>query len=117
MAFVAPGRNEFLKARTNFRTVGQTTTAETLYTFIGKYGRVQLAGAADHVELHNVGSAANAHGRSGDDADDIALPDQPLFQQTFFCEAGQRIDFLDVHDAARRDAPEERHAPASFHFG
>src|SRR6516225_5813924 len=68
------------------------------------------------MKLHDVGCAANAHGCTRNDADDIALTDQPLFQQTFLRKAGQGVDFLDVHDAARRDTPEEGHAPTSFHF-
>ena len=76
-----------------------------------------LCRAADDVELHEVGGAANAHGCASDDADDVAFPNEAFFEEAFFGDGGKTIDFLDVRNVARHDAPDEGHAAAGFAFG
>src|ERR1700757_3542745 len=75
-----------------------------------------LVGAADDVELHEIGGAADAHGRAGDDADDVALAHEAFFEQALFGDFSEAVDFADIGDAARTNSPDESEAAACFHF-
>jgi hypothetical protein len=72
--------------------------AHSVHTEHDKAG--DSASAADDVELHEVGGTADAHGRAGDNSDDVALAHEPILQQTLLRNCSKAIDFLDVHNTA-----------------
>src|ERR1700676_5172062 len=76
-----------------------------------------LSGAADDVKLHEVCGAADAHGGACDDADDVAFADEAFFEQAFFSNGCQSVNFADVGNMAGHYAPDERHAAAGLGFG
>lgn len=69
------------------------------------------------MELHEVGGPADAHGCTRDDTDDVAVAHQFFFEEALFGDGGETIDFANVGNVARQDAPDERHAAARFRDG
>ena len=76
----------------------------------------RLGGTADHVKLHEVCGAANSHRRAGDDADDIPFADEAFFEEAFFGDGGEAVNFAHIRNMARHDAPDQGHAVARFRF-
>src|SRR5271163_422602 len=76
-----------------------------------------LRRAADYVELHEVCCATEAHRGACDDADDVAFANETLFEEAFFGDGGEAVNFLDIGNVARHDTPDQGHTTAGLRFG
>src|ERR1700721_3808861 len=103
----------WIKARdwltTDFRALGFGEAG-------ANWSKPPLSGSANHVELHEVGGAADAHGCACNDANDVAFAHQAFIKKALFGDGGEAVNLWDLADVTRHDAPDQGHAAAGFRF-